>query len=146
LPKSRREQLTAFLALEILIEGLSSEVSNLRKLPFSPALVTRVIRALQDAKVIDKVSYGKYAFSDDFLRSVSMDVFPRMRPSGVITYPAMTMFDLCRMGEWSDQEFELFLQRLNDHRYILQMKKKIGDHARSDRRNARRLINIGSWG
>jgi hypothetical protein len=129
LPKSKREQLTAFLTLEILIEGLSSEVRNLRKLPFSPALVTRVIRTLQDAKVIDKMSYGKYIFNDEFLRSVSTDVFPRMRRSGLIQYPAMTVFDVCRMGEWSDQEFELFLQRLKDHRVILQIKKKIGDYS-----------------
>lgn len=129
MPKSKREQLTAFLTLEILIEGLSSEVRNLRKPPFSPALVTRVIRALQDAKVIDKMSYGKYVFNDDFLRSVSMDVFPRMRRSGLVCYPVMTVFDICRMGEWSDQEFELFLHRLKDHRLILQMKKKIGDNS-----------------
>jgi hypothetical protein len=128
LPKSKREQLTAFLTLEILIEGLSSEVRNLRKLPFSPALITRVIRALQDAKVLDRMSYGKYVFSDDFLRSVSMDVFPRIRRSSPIQYPAMTVLDICRMGEWSDQEFELFLQRLKDHRFILQMKKKIGEN------------------
>jgi hypothetical protein len=73
LPKSKREVLTAFLTLEILIEGLFSDVSNLRKLPFSPALVTRVIRALQDAKVIDRISHGKYVLSDDFLRRTFKD-------------------------------------------------------------------------
>jgi hypothetical protein len=127
LPKSKREQLTALLALEILVEGITFEIGHLRKIPSSPALITRVLRALQDAKVIDKVSYGKYIFNDEFLRSVSVDVFPRMRRSGLIQYPAMTVFDICRMGEWSDQEFELFLHRLKDHRVILQIRKKIGD-------------------
>lgn len=126
MPKTRREQLTAFLALEILIEGLSSDVHNLRKLPFSPALVTRVIRALQDVKVIDRISHGKYVLNDDFLASVSTDVLPRMRRGG-IHYPAMTIFDICGMGEWNDLDFGLFLQRLKNHRSILQAKKKLGD-------------------
>lgn len=124
MPKSKRERLTAFLSVEILVEGLS-ETNSLRRLPFSPALVTRVVRSLRDAKVIDKVRHGKYAFSDDFLRSVSADVLPRMRRKGVTQHPVMTVFEICRMGEWSDQEFELFLLSLKNHRSTLQMMKKI---------------------
>ena len=120
LPKSKREELTAFLALEILIEGISSEIGNLRKISFSPALVTRVIRVLQDAKVIEKINYGKYVISNDFLKSVSMDVFPRMPRGGLLQFPVMTVFDLCRIEEWSDDEFEAFLRHLRDHRAELQ--------------------------
>ena len=120
MPKSKREELTAFLTLEILIEGLSSEVRNLRKIPFSPALVTRVIRALQDAKVIDKINHGKYIFNNEFLKSVSMDVFPRMPRAGLAQYPVMTVFDVCRIEEWSDDEFEAFLKHLRYHRAELQ--------------------------
>ena len=120
MPKSKREQLTAFLTLEILVEGFSSEARNLRNLPFSPSLVTRVIRALQDAKVIDKINYGKYIFANDFLRSVSADVFPRMPRGGLTQYPVMTVFDLCRMEEWRDDEFEAFIKHLRYHRAELQ--------------------------
>lgn len=120
MPKSKREELTAFLTLEILIEGISSEVRNLRKIPFSPALVTRVIRALQDAKVIDKINYGKYIFNNDFLKSVSMDVYPRMPRGGLVQYPVMAVFDLCRIEEWRDDEFEAFIKHLRHHRAELQ--------------------------
>lgn len=129
LPKSKREQLTALLALEILVEGIAFEIGHLRKVPFSPALITRVLRALQDEKVIDKINTGKYIFNDDFLRIVSGEVFRGMPRGGLLHYPVMTTFDICRLEEWSDYEFEQYLKHLTDHRRELQKWRAEGINA-----------------
>lgn len=111
--------LIAIIAVELLTMGIYFKVHNLRKLPFRPAHVTRVLRALQDSGVISKFDHQIYKFTDDFLALAKDEIFKRMPRSGILQFPVMTVFDVCGLGEWDDYDFESFIRTLRRRRLEL---------------------------
>jgi len=109
----------AIIAVELLTMGIFFEVRDLRKLPFRPAHVTRVLRALQNSGVVEKMNTRIYIFTDDFLSLAREEIFKRMPRSGLRQFPVMTVFDVCGLGEWDDYEFEAFIRALRRHRLEL---------------------------
>jgi hypothetical protein len=68
MPKSQgREELTMLIGLEVLIESVAFDTHDLRKLPFRPAFVTKVLKSLRQAGILERVNTRKYLFTDKFV-------------------------------------------------------------------------------
>ncbi|HEV2138031.1 MAG TPA: hypothetical protein VGR53_04260 [Nitrososphaerales archaeon] len=116
MPKSRRrEELAVLIGLEVLAEGVSFDSHDLRKLPFQPAHVTRVLRALMNSGVLERINSRKYLFSDRFLGVVKEEILGKTPRTGILQFPTMTIFDICGVEYWSERELEHFVRRLREH-------------------------------
>lgn len=115
-PKSRRrEELAAIVGLEVLAMGVAFDSHDLRKLPFQPAHVTRVLGALLHAGVLARANAGKYLFTEEFQALVKGEIMAKMPRSGILQFPAMTVFDVCGLETWSERELDQFVGRLKEH-------------------------------
>jgi hypothetical protein len=115
-PKSRgREELSALIGLEVLLEGIAFDTHDLRMLSYSPSLITRVLRSLQQSGVLQRVNSGKYLFTDRFSGVVREGVLGKAPRSGLMQFPTMAVFDMCGMECWTESDLECFTQRLKQH-------------------------------
>jgi hypothetical protein len=115
-PKSRRrEELSALIGLELLLEGIAFDTHDLRKLPFSPTLITRVLKSLQQSGVIQRVNPGKYLFTDSFSEVMKGRVLGKAPRSELMQFPTMTVFDMCGIECWTERDLEHFTQRLKQY-------------------------------
>ncbi len=125
MPKSkRREELAVLIGLEVLTEGVSFDSHDLRKLPFRPAHVTRVLRALLNSGVLERINAGKYLFTDEFQGLVKNEILSTTPRSGILQFPTMTVFDICGVDRWSERELEQFFKRLKEHWLDLSRKQR----------------------
>ena len=115
MPRSMREALAALIGLEVLIEGVFFDSHDLRKLPFRPSHITRVLSALLNSGVLERVNTRKYVFTDEFLGLLKKEVLGKMPRSGIIQLPATTVFDACGIESWSEHELEQFVEGLRKH-------------------------------
>ncbi len=124
MPKSRgREELAVFIGLGVLAEGVSFDSHDLRKLPFRPAFVTKVLMSLRQAGVIERVNTGKYLFTSQFMDTMKEEILRKAPRSGLIQFPTMTVFDMCGIDGWNQSDMENFVRRLREH-----WKKVVPDH------------------
>jgi hypothetical protein len=115
-PKTRRrEELAVIVGLEVLAEGVAFDSHDLRKLPFRPAHVTRVLRALVNAGVLTRASPGKYFFTDEFQALMKGEILAKLPRSGILQFPPMAVFDICGLETWSERELDQFVGRLKEH-------------------------------
>ena len=116
MPNSReREELAALIGLEVLIESVAFDTHDLRKLPFNSTLVTRVLRSLRRSRVLEKVNTRKYLFTDRFAGTLKVEVLSKTPRSGLMQFPAMTIFDMCGIDSWTERDVEHFVKRLRQH-------------------------------
>ena len=116
MPKSRvREELAVLVGLEVLIESVAFDTHDLRKLPFRSTSVTRVLRSLRDSGVLERVNTRKYLFTDGFVAILKEEILRKTPRSGLMQFPAMTVFDMCGMESWSEKDVEAFVERLRQH-------------------------------
>ncbi|MDV3277901.1 MAG: hypothetical protein LYZ69_05480 [Nitrososphaerales archaeon] len=122
MPKSVRETLTARIAVEMLVQGVDFSSSHVRELPASRSSATRILRALAGSGVIMNSSVrgkGKYRFTEEFLSAVSQDIAEGMPRGTFLHYPALRVFDVCRIGSWTEEELEAYVERLRKHWRIM---------------------------
>lgn len=117
MPKSsRREELSLIIGLEVLVEGVAFDSHDLRKLPFSPAFVTRVLKSLRQSGVLERVNTRKYLFTDGFVNTMKEEIMSKVPRNGLMQFPTTTIFDMCGIESWSEVEVEGFVSRLKEHR------------------------------
>jgi hypothetical protein len=115
-PKSRgREELAVFIGLGVLAEGVAFDSHDLRKLPFRPAFVTKVLMSLRQAGVIERVNTGKYLFTSQFMDTMKEEILRKTPRSGLIQFPTMAVFDMCGIDGWNQSDMENFVWRLKEH-------------------------------
>jgi hypothetical protein len=115
-PKSSgREELSALIGLEVLLEGIAFDTHDLRRLPISPALITKVLRSLQQSGVLQRVNTGKYLFTGSFSGAMKERVLGKTPRSELMQFPAMTVFDMCGIECWTERDLEHFTQRLRQY-------------------------------
>ena len=120
----RREELAVLVGLEVLLLGVSFDSHDLRKLPFRPSQVTRVVKTLLDAGVLTRIGKKqKYLFTEEFRNLLKEQVLQKTPRSGIIQFPVMSAFDACGVEHWSDQEFDRFVRTLKDHWLSLRRKQ-----------------------
>jgi hypothetical protein len=99
----------------VLIEGVAFDIHDLRKLPFSPAFVTKVLASFRGSGILRRVSTRKYLFTDSFVGIVKDEVLRKTPRSGLMQFPAMMVFDMCGIESWSERDLEHFTKRLRQH-------------------------------
>jgi len=115
-PKSNgRERLSLLIGLEVLTEGIAFDVHDLKKHHFSSTLLTKVLRSLRQAGVLQRVNTRKYLFTESFSGVLREDVLQKTPRSGLMQFPAMTVFDMCGIETWSEHDLEGFAKRLRQH-------------------------------
>jgi hypothetical protein len=116
-PKSRgREELAALIALEVMLLGVAFDSHDLRRLPFRPSQITRVVNALLGAGVLTRIGRRKnYLLTNGFQSLLKEQVLQKTPRSGIIQFPTMAAFEVCGVEHWSEQELERFIRGLRDH-------------------------------
>ena len=116
MPKSRgREELSALIGLEVLLEGIAFDTHDLRRLKFSSALITKVLRSLQQSGVLQRVNTGKYLFADNFSGAMKDRILRKTPRNELMQFPSMTVFDMCGIECWTERDLEYFTRRLKQH-------------------------------
>jgi hypothetical protein len=116
LPKLTKEALAAIISLEMLAQGVYFDAHSVYGLPVNKRLVTRSLRALLDAGVITKsTTRAKYLFTDAFLEAMGREIAGGM-PRGIfVHYPDLSIFDVCGIGSWTEEELQVYVRRLREH-------------------------------
>ena len=116
MPKSRgREELAILIGVQVLTEGVTFDSHDLRKLPFRPSHVTRVVNSLLTSRVLTRIGARKYLLTDEFQSLLKEKILAKAPRSGIIQFPTMTVFDICGVEHWSEQEVDQFAIRLKEH-------------------------------
>jgi hypothetical protein len=116
LPKSSgREELSVLIGLEVLIEGIAFDSHDLRKLPYRPAFVTKVLKSLRQEGILERVNTRKYLFRDEFVNAVKEEIMAKVPRNGLMQFPTTTVFDMCGVESWTEREMEGFLIRFREH-------------------------------
>ena len=116
MPKSSgRARLSVLIGLEVLIEGIAFDSHDLRKLPYCPAFVTKVLKSLTQEGVLERVNTGKYLFRDGFVNSVKEEIAKKAPMNGLMQFPTTTAFDMWGVEGWTEQEVEGFLTRFREY-------------------------------
>jgi hypothetical protein len=122
-PKSRgREELSVLIGMEVLAEGVAFDSHDLRKLPFRPSHVTRVVNSLMNSRVLTRVGARKYLLTEEFQSLLKGEILAKTPRSGIIQFPAMTVFDICGIEQWNEQEVDRFARMLKEHWHSLNAK------------------------
>ena len=67
MPKTKREEIAALVTLLALLEGVFFDTRDIRRLPYKPALVSKVLKSLLDSNLLVKI-HGRrsYILTDEF--------------------------------------------------------------------------------
>ena len=125
MPKSRgREELAVLIGLEVLAEGVSFDSHDLRKHPFRPSHVTRVVNSLLGSRVLTRVGVRKYLLTEEFQSLLKGEILAKTPRSGIIQFPTMTVFDICGIEHWTEMEVDRFARNLKEHWHSLNAKQR----------------------
>jgi len=112
---SGREELSLLIGLEVLIEGIAFDSHDLRKLPYRPAFVTKVLKTLREEGVLERVNTRKYLLREEFVKTVKEEIMAKVPRNQLMQFPVTTIFDMCGVESWSEQELEGFVTRFREH-------------------------------
>ncbi|MDV3294177.1 MAG: hypothetical protein LYZ70_07890 [Nitrososphaerales archaeon] len=114
--RSKREAITAVIALQMLIQGGYFDSHGLSGLPFNRTLTTRALRALVGSGVIARSApKRKYLFTDEFMGMMKQEVTRGMSRGIFVHYPDFGAFDVSGMEDWTEDELEVYVQKLREH-------------------------------
>ena len=112
----RREERAVLRGLEGLQMGVAFDSHDLRKLPFRPSQITRVVNALLREGVIARIGRRKkYLLANDFRNLLKEQVLQKTPRSGNNQIPPMTAIEVSGMEHWSELEVDRFVRGLRDH-------------------------------
>ena len=123
MPRRVREALAATIVTEMLMEGVYFESRNIWGLPLSKNPIQRTFRHLLDSRVIRRSkARGKYLLTDEFLEATKKDITKGMPRGNFVHFPDLGVFDICGIGSWTDEEFEVYVKRLKE-RWLLRRRE-----------------------
>ena len=113
LQRLNRDAVTAFIVLEMLVQGVVFDSRSIRKLAVAQSMVKRAFRGLGRAGVITKSGpRTKYLLTDEFLEALRHEVTRGMPRGAFIHYPDLSVFDMCGIGDWTAEELDTYVARL----------------------------------
>jgi hypothetical protein len=115
-PKTKREEVAAIITLLALIEGVFFDTRDLRRLPYEPTLVSRVLKSLVDSNVLMKIHDRRnYILTNEFRRALKAEV-QRRTPQSAIPhrFPSLDVFYVGGMEDWSEHEFGIYVDQMRD--------------------------------
>jgi len=129
LPKTKREEIAALITILALLEGVFFDTRDIRRLPYQPALVSKVLKSLLDSNVLVKI-HGRrnYILSDDFRDTLKKEVLRKTPGSGIHQFPALDVFYVGGMEDWGEHEFEVYVSEMRDMWQRLSRSRRPADH------------------
>jgi len=125
MPKSNgREKLSVLVGMEVLTQGIAFDTHDLKKHQFSSTMVTKVLRSLREAGVLERVNPRKYLIAESFTGTLKEDVLSKTPRSGLMQFPTMAVFDICGIEQWNELEVDEFARRLKEHWHNLNAKQR----------------------
>lgn len=115
MPKTKREEIAALVTLLALLEGVFFDSRDVRKLPYKPALVSKVLKSLLDSNLLVKI-HGRrnYILADEFRETLKKEVRRKTPSSGIHQFPALDVFYVGGMEDWGEHEFEIYVSQMRD--------------------------------
>jgi len=115
LPRTKREEVAALITLLALLEGVFFDTRDIRKLPYKPALVSKVLKSLLDSNLLVKI-HGRrnYILTDEFRETLKKEVRRKTPGSGIHQFPALDVFYVGGMEDWGEHEFEIYVSQMRD--------------------------------
>jgi len=114
-PKTKREEVAALISLLALIEGVFFDTHDFRRLPYQGDLVSRVLKSLLDSSVLLKIHDRRnYVLTPEFRETLKREVGEKRPLSGIHQFPALDIFYVGGMQDWSEHEFEVYVDGMRD--------------------------------
>ena len=113
MPKSRREEVAALIALLALLEGVFFDTRDFRRLPYNRNVTNRVLKALLDSKVLMRLHDRRnYVLTDEFREMLKREVQRKTPLSGIHQFPSLDVFYIGGMEDWGEHEFETYVSEM----------------------------------
>ncbi len=113
--KTKREEIAALVSLLVLLEGVFFDTQDFRRLPYDKSLVSKVLRALVSSGVLKKIRARRnYLLTDGFLDVVKKQIQRKAPASGIHQFPALDVFSVSGMGNWTQHEFDLYIGEMRE--------------------------------
>ena len=110
MPKSRREEVAALIAMLALLEGVFFDTRDFRKLQYNRNVTNRALKALLESKVLMRIHDRRnYVLSDEFREMLKKEVKAKTPISGIHQFPSLDVFYVGGMEDWSEHEFEMYV-------------------------------------
>ena len=124
MPKTKREEIAAFVGLLALLEGVFFDTRDFRRHHYNKNLVTRVVKALVDSGVLRKIRDRRnYILTEEFLDMVKEEIRRKIPASGIHQFPSLNVFDVAGVETWTEHEFELYVDEMRKLQHRLSGKK-----------------------
>jgi len=115
LPKTKREEVASLITILALLEGVFFDTRDVRKLPYDPKLVSKVIKSLLESNLLVKIhSRRNYILTDVFRETLKKEVLRKAPSSGIHQFPALDVFYVGGMEEWGEHGFETYVSEMRE--------------------------------
>ncbi|HUH99553.1 MAG TPA: hypothetical protein VLY65_00785 [Nitrososphaerales archaeon] len=115
MPKTKREEMAAMITVLALLEGVFFDTRDIRRLPYDPKLVSKVLKSLLESNLLVKIhSRRNYILTDEFRETLKREVIRKAPSSGIHQFPALDVFYVGGMEDWGEHEFEIYVSEMRD--------------------------------
>jgi hypothetical protein len=105
-----REEVAAMITMLALLEGVFFDTRDFRRLPYDRNLINRVLKSLLDSKVLTRIHDRRnYVLTDEFRETLKREVQRKAPRSGIHQFPALDVFYVGGIEDWSEHEFESYV-------------------------------------
>jgi hypothetical protein len=115
LPKTKREEVAALIAMLALVEGVFFDTHDFRRLPYHRVLVNRVLRSMTESNVLMKIHDRRnYVLTQEFRETLRREVERKVPHSGMHQFPSLDVFYVGGLENWGEREFEVYVGAMRD--------------------------------
>ncbi len=116
MPSAKRYRTASAALLFSLIQGVFFDPPILtRNFGSSKSMVSRVLRSLCEAGVIERIDGSKYLLKEDFKQIVKKGITSKMPRDIFLSFPDNGVYDLCGIESWSQEEIDGYTKRLKEY-------------------------------
>lgn len=107
----------------ILTQGVFFDPQMLRDLGFHRSMVRRVLLSLVRTGVIKRINDNKFLMTKEFKEMMKRRITLNMPRDTFLSFPDCTVFDICGIESWNDDEMDGYVERLREYRTSLLKRK-----------------------
>lgn len=98
-----------------MVEGVFFDTRDFRRFPYEQTLVSRVLRSLTESNVLLKIHNRRnYVLTREFRETLREEVQRKRPVSGIHQFPSLEVFYVGGMEDWSEHEFEVYIEEMRD--------------------------------
>jgi Mn-dependent DtxR family transcriptional regulator len=125
MPSTKRERTVAAAVLGVVLQGVFFDPQMLRDLGFHKSMVSRVLHSLAEAGVIEQIDGSKFLMTKEFKEMMKRRITMNMPRDTFLSFPDRTIFDICGIEHWNDEEMDGYVERLREYRASLLKRKRL---------------------